>query len=269
MKVKLYALLLVVCCYACNNTIKEQSYVPRTLAENEDFNHYPKNAEDVFKVVLAAPGEQSDPKAKDAFQVKYKDTLIRIQPDEKDKSFLKDRFSLAEVVNTQKTCVLVQLEGSLKAEAPFFLVSANNGKVEVVSLYRASDGANDQQFTNGMTRVGKSGYLINNDVFVTTVNARVYPIPRQHENERIQGKFLLQSKDKTTLVFLTQDSFYQVHYPTGSVYSAALPKKAPNDVANIYKWIHNNYTWKKNGKGIEFLQYVDDNAIVDISEFKK
>ena len=268
MKTKLYALLLVVCLYACKEAPKEQSYVPRPLTENEDFNHYPKSPEDVFKVILAASPEQSGKDAKESFQVKYKDTLIRIQPDEKDKTFLKDRFSLAEVVNTQKTCVLVQIEGSLKTEAPFFLITADQGKVEVVSLYRASNGANDQEFTKGMIRVGKSGYLINNDVFVTTVNARVYQIKRQNENERIQGKFFMQSKDKTTLVFLTQGAFYQVHYPTGSVYTAPIPRQAPKDMASIYKWIQNNYTWKKNGKGIEFLQYVDDNAIVDISEFK-
>ncbi len=268
MKSKLYALLLLVCLYSCKNAPAEQSYVPRPLAENEDFNHYPKKPEDVLKVVLAPAGEQMEADEKESFQVKFKDTLIRIQPDEKDKTFLKDRFSLADVVNTQKTCVLVQLEGSLKTEAPFFLISANIGKVEVVSLYRASNGAGDEQFTKGMVRVGKSGYLINNDVFVTTVNAKVYPIKRQNESERIQGQFFMQSKDKTTLVFLTHDAFYQVHYPTGSVYTAPLPKKAPKDISNVYKWIQNNYKWKKNGKGIEFLQYVDDNAIVDISEFK-
>jgi hypothetical protein len=268
MKAKLYALLLVVCLYACKEAPKEQSYVPRPLTENEDFNHYPKSSEDVFKVILAASPEQTGKDAKESFQVKYKDTLIRIQPDEKDKTFLKDRFSIAEVVNTQKTCVLVQLEGSLKTEAPFFLITADKGKVEVVSLYRASNGEDDQEFTKGMIRVGKSGYLINNDVFVTTVNARVYQIKRQNENERIQGKFFMQSKDKTTLVFLTQGAFYQVHYPTGSVYTAPIPRQAPKEMAGIYKWIQNNYTWKKNGKGIEFLQYVDDNAIVDISEFK-
>jgi len=268
MKIKLYALLLIACFYACKEAPKEQSYVPRSLAEQEDFNHYPKSPEDVFKVILASPSEQNGKDAKETFQVKYKDTLIRIQPDEKDKTFLKDRFSLAEVVNTQKTCVLVQLEGSLKTEAPFFLITANNGKVEVVSLYRASNGANDETFTKGMIRVGKSGYLINNDVFVTTVNAKVYRIKRQNENERIQGKFFMQSKDKTTLVFLTDGAFYQVHYPTGSVYTATIPKKAPKDMAGLYKWIQNNYTWKKNGKGIEFLQYVDDNVIVHISEFK-
>lgn len=267
MKSKLFALLLVVTFYGCKDAPKEQSYVPRPLADNEDFNHYPKGADDVLKVFLAAPPEQTAT-TKETFQVKFKDTLIRIQPDEKDNTFLKDRFSLAEAVNTQKTCVLVQLEGSMKTEAPFFLITAKQGKVEVVSLYRASDGAEDQEFTKGMIRVGKSGYLINNDVFVTTVNAKVYPIKRQNENERIQGRFFMQSKDKTTLVFLTKGAFYQVHYPTGSVYTAPISKQAPKDIASIYKWIQNNYTWKKNGKGIEFLQYVDDNAIVDISEFK-
>lgn len=268
MKTKFYALILAVLLYSCQNAQNEQSYIPRPLRDKEDFNVYPKTPEDVLKVVLAADVEQSSEDAEEAFSVKFRDTLIRIQPDEKDKTFLKDRFSLADVVNTQMTCVLVQLEGSMKAAAPFYLISAKDGKVDVVSLYRASNGANDQQFTKGMIRIGKSGYLINNDVVVTTVNARVYPIKRQKEDERIQGQYVMHSKDRMTLVFLTKDSFYQVHYPTGSVYDAPLPKEAPRNMENIYKWIQDNYVWKKNGKGIEFLQYVDANAIVDMRTFK-
>jgi hypothetical protein len=264
MKTKFYALVLTIFLLACNESPKEKIYIPRPLTSKEDFNNYPKNPDDVLKLVKAQEqGDQSDHGS--ASSLTFKDSLIKIQPDAKDKSFLKDRFALAELVNTQQTCALVQLKGSLKVQAPFFLIAAKDGKAEVISLYRPSNGALDQQFTKGMTRVGKSGYLINNDYFITTVNARVFPITRRNEEERIQGQYFMNSKDKTTLVFLTKDSFYQVHYPSGSVYNAPLPKKAPREVANIYKYIQDNYRWVKNGKGIEFLQYVDSDVIVDMT----
>jgi hypothetical protein len=269
MKIRLYALILAVFLYSCKETAKETIHVPRPLTANEDFNNYPKNPEDVLKLVKVESQVQNKGVPEEIYSVRFRDSLLKIQPDEKDKTFLKDRFSLAEMVSTQQTAALVQLEGSVKAQAPFFLITAKDGKVEVISLYRASKGANDEQYAKGMIRVGRSGYLINNDYFVTTVNAKVYPIQRQDEAERIQGQFFLQSKDKMTLVFLTKDSFYQVHYPTGSVSGTPLPKKAPKSVENIYKFIQDNYRWVKNGKGIEFLQYVDADAIVDISEFKK
>jgi hypothetical protein len=269
MKIRLYALIIAVFLFSCKDTPKEKIYIPRPLKASEDFNNYPKNPQDVLKLVKVEAQAQNKDAAEETYSVRFRDSLVKIQPDEKDKTFLKDRFSLAEMVSTQQTAALVQLEGSVKAQAPFFLIAAKDDKLEVVSLYRASNGANDEQYAKGMIRVGRSGYLINNDYFVTTVNAKVYPIQRQNEEERIQGKFFLQSKDKMTLVFLTKDSFYQVHYPTGSVSSTPLPKKAPKSVENIYKFIQDNYRWVKNGKGIEFLQYVDADAIVDISEFKK
>jgi hypothetical protein len=265
MKTKFYALFLSVFLFACKEAPKEKICVPRPLTQNEDFNSYPKHPEDVLKLVRVEEQVQNNGGTKTLSGVTFKDSLMRIQPDAKDKTFLKDRFALAEMVNTQQTCALVQLEGSLKVQAPFFLIAAKDGNAEVISLYRASNGGNDQQFTKGMVRVGKSGYLINNDYFLTTVNAKIFPITRQNEEERIQGQYFMNSKDKTTLVFLTKDSFYQVHYPSGSVYNAPLPKKAPREVANIYKYIQDNYRWVKNGKGIEFLQYVDDDVIVDMT----
>lgn len=265
MKTKYYALILSVFLFSCKDTPKEKILIPRPLVENEDFNSYPKDPEDVLKLVKAVDQIHDQGVMNEINSVKFKDSLIRIQPDPKDKTFLKDRFALTEMVNTQQTCALVQLEGNQKAEAPFFLIAAKDGKAEVASLYRASNGADDERFTKGMIRVGKSGYLINNDYFITTVNAKVFPIKRQNENERIQGQYFMNSKDKTTLVFLTKDSFYQVHYPTGSVYNAPLPKKAPREVANIYKYIQDNYRWVKNGKGIEFLQYVDGDVIIDMT----
>ena len=265
MKLRLFTLLIISILYACKKGPLEQSYVPRQLNANEDFNNYPKQPSDVLTIIAAAPTGQGG----EAFQVKYKDTLIKIQPDEKDKAFLKDRFGMVEVINTQKTAALVQLEGSLNAQAPFFLITLKDGKVDVVSLYRASNGAGDQNFTKGMTRIGKSAFLINNDFVVTPVNAKVYLIPRQHEEERLQGHHFMNSKDKKTLVFLLKDALYQVHYPTGTVYSVPAPKNIREKISDAYKWIQKNYIWVKNGKGIEFLKYVDDDAIVDISSFKK
>ncbi len=265
MKLRLFALLILSILCACKKGLSEKTYIPRQLAANEDFNNYPKQSSDVLTIVGVTPSDAPG----EAFQVKYKDTLIRVQPDEQDSTFVKDRFSLVEVINTQKTAVLAQLEGSLNAEAPFFLITVKDGKVEVVSLYRASQGAGDQGFTKGMMRIGKSAFLINNDYVVTPVNARVYLIPRQNEAERLQGHHFINSKDKKTLVFLLRDALYQVHYPTATVYSVPAPRKMNEKTEDAYKWIQKNYRWVKNGKGIEFLKYVDDDAIVDISSFKK
>jgi len=263
MKTKLYALALVVFFFACKESPKDKILIPTPLTGTEDFNTYPKNPEDVLKLVKVVDQEAAKPEA--LMSIKFKDSLMKIQPDPKDKAFLKEGFALAEMINTQQTCALVQITGSVAAQAPFFLIAVKNGQAVASSLYRASNGAGDEQFTKGMIRVGKSGYLINNDYFITTVNAKVFEIKRQREDERIQGQYFMNSKDKTTLVFLTKDSFYQVHYPTGTVYNAPLPKKAPREVANIYKYIQDNYRWVKNGKGIEFLQYVDNNVIVDMT----
>jgi hypothetical protein len=266
MKNKLYALILSLLIFGCQEKKSEIVLIPRTINSNEDFNAYSEDKDNVLTVVkYAEQGEQSkDKEGKPAFAVKFRDTLIRIQPDPSDRKFISDKFSAAEFVNTQKTALLVEVSDSTGLVGPGYLITLKNNKPEVVSLYRASTGANDNRVSKGMIRVGSSGYLVNNDFFVTTVNAKVYVLPRQHPQERIQGDFFLKSSDKTTFVFLVSGAFYQVNYPTGDVYTEPLPKTAPKGLGNVYKWVQDNYAWVKNGKGVSFFKQIDQNKVIDM-----
>lgn len=266
MKNKLYALLLSVLILGCEAKKEEKVLIPRTISSNEDFNFYPKDDANTLKVVRYSGQEDAGTshKEQEILAVKYGDTLIRIQPDKTDKNFVSDKFAMAEFVNTQKTAVLVQVYDSSGLVAPFYLITLKENKPEVVSLYRPSTGANDQKYTKGMFRVGKSGYLINNDFFVTNVNAKVYVLPRQHPQERIQGEFFLKSADKNTFVFLVPGAFYQVNYLTGDVFTQPLPKTAPKEITNVYKWVQDNFVWVKNGKGVSFFKQIDQDKVVDM-----
>jgi hypothetical protein len=266
MKNKLYALILSLLIFGCQANKSEKTLIPRTISSNEDFNFYAENKENTLSVVKytdEGPGTAAK-NGKETFAVKLGDTLIRIQPDPSDKKFVRDRFAAAEFVNTQKSAVLVELADSLGLVGPVYLITLKDNKPAAVSLYRKSTGANDIRYTKGMIRVGSSGYLVNNDFFVTTVNAKVYLIPRQHPQERIQGDFFLKSSDKTTFVFLVNGAFYQVNYPTGDVYTEPLPKTAPKGLGNVYKWVQDNYAWVKNAKGISFFKQIDQNKVVDM-----
>lgn len=266
MKNKLYALIFSVLIFGCQAKKSERILTPRAISSNEDFNFYPDAKDNTLAVVKYA-GAGVGPEVKDGkevFEVKWGDTLIRIQPDPSDGKFIRDKFSTAEFVNTQKTALLVQVADSANRVGPIFLITLKDNKPEVASLYRASKGAKDIRYTKGIVRVGNSGYLINNDYFVTTVNAKVYQIPRQNPEERIQGDFFVKSRDKTTFVFLVKGAFYQVNYPTGDVYTEPLPKSAPNDLGNVYKWVQENFAWVKNAKGISFFKQIDQNKVVDM-----
>lgn len=266
MKILVYALLFSILLGGCQDKTVPKTLIPREISGNEDFNNYAENADQVLTVVKhedqgnAAAGAESE----ELFVVKFRDTLLQIQTDKSDKNFVRDKFSLAEFANTQKTALLVQLADSTGLVAPFYLITLKGSKPEAVSLYRASKGNNDIKVTKGMVRVGKSGYLINNDFFVTTVNAKVYVIPRQNPEERIQGEFFLKSNDKNTFVFLVPGAFYEVHYPTGDVFTQPLPKQAPREISSVYKWVQDNFAWEKNTKGISFFREVDQNKVVDM-----
>ncbi|MEJ5963154.1 hypothetical protein [Pedobacter immunditicola] len=272
MKTSLFALLFVaVVLVGCQDGEKEKTYLPRTLVAGEDFNSYAKNDETPFTVLKLTDADALVPAGEgpeEIFTVKFRDTTVQVQPDEADKGNVKHRFSLAQFVNTQKTSLLVQIADSSNLVAPYYLLTLKNDQVEVVNLYRPSKGESDVEITKGMVRVGSSGYLINNDYFITNVNAKIYPLKRQNPEERIQGEYFMNSPDKKTFVFLMADAFYEVHYPTNETFIVPF-NGAPSNKSALYAWVQSNFSWQKNNKGISFLkQNADDNRIIDIKEFK-
>lgn len=275
MKSKLLLLLLFpVTLWSCQKKEETKTYISRGLAAVEDFNQYQKPDEATALTIIKTdstikPGKTGDV-PEDKFSIKFRDTTVNIQNHFSDKSPVTSQFSTAEFLNTQKTTILVQAADSSGLVAPFYLISLKNNKLDIVSLYRASNGKEDLKFTKGLSKVGRSGYLINNDFFITTVNAKVYTLTRQIPEERIQGLYFVTSSDRNTLVFMGASALYEVHYPTGESFTQPLPSKAPKDQGSVFAWIQNNFSWQKNAKGISFLRAdKDDNRIVDMKEFKK
>ncbi|WP_158800007.1 hypothetical protein [Pedobacter sp. L105] len=262
MKSILYLFLFSAVLVSCQKE-KTKTYVPRALTTHENFN-VSQSAGDTLAIL---PENAADPKS--LFEVKYKDTTVDIQTSLTDKNVIAKKFAFAEFVNTEKSTVLVQAADSSGLVAPFYLISLKDGKPDVVSIYRASNGAQDRRFTKGLKKVGRSGYEINNDFFIATVATKVYPIKRQKPDERIQGLYFINSPDKHTLVFLVSNSLYEVNYLTDESYTEVLSPKMPKAPGEIEKWIQSHYSWQANKSGSYFLKAnADDNRIIDISQFK-
>ncbi|MBE9601759.1 hypothetical protein [Pedobacter sp. MC2016-24] len=266
MKQLLYTLGLSVLLFSCQQQEITATYTPRVLTANEKFNESIEGKDSLFTILSKKDKNTSE--AKEAFNVKFKDTLVKIQINKADANSAADQFSSAQFVNTQRTAILVQLADNSGLTAPAYLIALKNGKLDVVSLYRPSKGKEDTKYTTGINKMGRTGYLVNNDFFITNVNANVYLIKRQNPEERIQGEFILNSPDKSTLVFLTPSSLYQVNYPSDEVSDEKFSKPAPQSDAERNSWIASNFRWAKNKKGINFLKFSDSNRIVDIKEFK-
>ncbi|WEK18417.1 MAG: hypothetical protein P0Y49_16635 [Candidatus Pedobacter colombiensis] len=266
MKNIFYALGLSVLLFSCKQQEITANYTPRVLTANEKFNESYDGKDSVFTILQKK--DQNTSEIKEEFNVKFKDTLVKIQINKADLNSATDKFASVQFVNTQKTALLVQLADNSGLAAPSYLLALKNGKLDVVSFYRPSTGKEDTKYTTGLNKLGRAGYLVNNDFFITNVNAHVYLIKRQNPEERIQGEFILNSPDKATLVFLTPSSLYQVHYPSDEVFNEKLTKQAPQTPTEISDWIKNNYSWTKNKKGITFLKFSDSNRIVDIREFR-
>lgn len=271
MKQLLCILLISLVFSGCKQQEEGKIYSPRTLKGKADFNYFQKGSENALTIYSYADQEnRKEGAGQEVFGVKFRDTTVRILLNASDKAAVSDRFALAEFLNTQKTALLVQIADNSGLTAPFFLISVRDGKLDVVSIYRRSRGKEDNRFTKGLSRVGRSGYLVNNDFFITTVDARVYPLTRQKPDERIQGLHFLNSADKKTLVFLVSSSLYEVNYPTGEVYTQPLSADMPRVAAQVFPWIQNNYSWQVNARGVSFLKKNKDaDRIIDIKEFKK
>ncbi|MFF5379752.1 hypothetical protein [Pedobacter suwonensis] len=263
MKITLYALLLSVVLFGCGGN-SEKTFKARAFAASDDFNVFPKSKTDILTIVKTDSGKLA---TDDRFSIKSKDTTIIV--DDAPNAEVK-KFKVASFINTQRTAVLVQSDNEKDKMNPFYIIYLNGGKTEVVSLDRPSKGAEDQKYTKGLEELTRSNWLVNNDFFITTINSRVYPIKRQKEDERIQGKFFMYSSDKTTLVFLTANSLYQVNTATGETFNLPLPAALTNQPETLVGNIQRDYTWVNNSNGTSFLKKnADDDRIVDISEFKR
>lgn len=273
MKSTLYALLLSFILFSCKQKDNGKTVIARPLSDKEDFNQFSKDSKNVLSIFQQNDSlikKRADRVSNESFHVKFADTTLSIQMNAADKNSVIDKFSFAEFLNTQKTSMLVQPADSSGLVAPFYIITVNKDKLEVVNLYRPSGGSNDSKYAKGATVVGRSGYVINNDFFVTSVSAKVYPIKRIKEEERIHGLFLINSPDKQTIVFMMPSSLYEVHYSTGEVFTQPLPSSMPTEPASVYKWIQDKYSWQKNESGITFLKKnIDEDRIIDIGEFKK
>lgn len=266
MKQVLYALGLSVLLFSCQQNEKATvTYSPKTLTSSERFNAAQPSADSVF-TIYKYNSVNEEPENKEAYGVKFRDTSISIQVNIGDTAVALDKFSYVQPINTQQTTLLVQLADHPDLATAFYLVAFKDEKLNVISLNRPSTGKQDNKFTTGMNKIGRGGYLINNDFFITNVNAQVYLIKRQHPEERIQGEFILNSPDKSTLVFLQPSGLYQVNYESDEVFTQPLSKVAPAAV-NRAEWIRDNFTWEKNKKGITFLKFSDSNRIVNIDDF--
>jgi len=264
MKLKLYPLVFLAALLGCQQKENVKTYIPRALTANENFIQS-ENSKNALTIQYDSTGNEAQ--AQKIFSVKLKDTTIQIQTGSSKKDAT-DKFSFAEFVNTEKTCILVQAADKSGLVAPFYLIYLNDNKLDVISIYKASHGAQDVRFTKGLTKIGRSGYLINNDFVITTVLTKIYPIKRQDPAERIQGLYFVTSPDKHTLVFLVGSSLYEVNYLTNEVFTQPL-SKIPKEPEAIFKWIEDHYSWQASGKETYFLKAnADDNRIIDISQFK-
>lgn len=260
----LYMLLLSATVLGCSRNEKSQVYVARKLNPQEDLNTRHREGDPKFSIFNFV--SEGGPKKGDLLGIRYGDTLIRIQADAQDKNLIHDHFGYAQFVNTDKTCILVQLANGKGLIGPVYIIALKNGKPEVINPYLPSSGKEDRKFTRGVSSAGKSAYLINNDYLLSAVNAKLYPVKRQRPEERIQGYLFLRSSDNETLVFLVKGSFYQVHYPSGETYTQPITGTiSQDDEKGLYNWIQHNYIWVRNEKNISFLMPAPtDNSIKDM-----
>jgi len=266
MKTTILAALLSVVLFSCKNNENSKTYLPREITRNESFNIYSERTDTAIKVIPIET-ESQDGKAKELYSVKFRDTLVSIQTNSADSSSKVDKFSSATFVNTQRTCLLVQVADDSGLMAPFYLIVNRDEQPEIVSLYKPSNGKEDVKYTNGLVKVGRDGFVVNNDFFITNVNAKVHVLKRQKDEERIQGEFFMKSPDKQTLVFLEQNNLYQVNYVTGQTFTQPLAADA-RKAADIFVFIQQNYMWDKEKNGVQFLKAINGDRIVDIREFK-
>lgn len=266
MKKSLLALSLIILIIGCSkDDEKTKNYIPRVLTKNESFNHYSEKKSDSITIFKSNKPEQGE-----SLTVKFRDSTVSIQTDPKDPKKTTNRFAFAEFINSQKTSLLVQVEDENALAAPSFIISLKEeGGLEVLSLTRPTKPGPGEKIGLGISRLGRTGHLVNNDFFIRGVTGKVYFLKRQDPEQRIDGKYLLLSPDRNTIVFAAPKALYQVNYIADESSTLPLPADQPSEIAVVYNYVQNNYSFQKNKEGVSFLKKNHSDRIVDISEFKK
>lgn len=195
------------------------------------------------------------------FEVKFRDTTVALTFPGTSKPA--HRFISAKFMNNQETCLLAEFVDSTGYKN-YYLIAAEGEKLEAISLERPTPAAYKKNY-NKLDRVGSSAFLINNDVLLNKSDLKIFFIKRPKEEERIQGHFILPSPDRKTLVFQFPSEFYQVHYPTSTVFVQPVDPGRIEDRSNYYSWIQSDFSWKKDKKGYTFLKKDDENEIIEMN----
>jgi hypothetical protein len=252
MKKLLYLLTIAFVASCAADETVEKVYIPHIINPGETFNEYPseKDSTITFNVHHEKEGKPLGANPKVWYDVKFGDTIIKIQPNKADPSYSNGKFIRGKFMNTQRTSLLVQIADGFDLRAKFYLISLKNHQLNVTELRRPTTKEGNLNFI-GLVHLGSEGYLINNDFVINTVNSKVYFLKRENPDERIQGQYLLKSPDKGTLVFMRPSSLYQVNYQNDE--SLSVPFKIDPTQPSLYMYIQENYVWKSQKPGLSFL----------------
>lgn len=252
MKKLLYLLTIALMGSCAANETVEKVYVPHVINPGETFNEYPSERDSAitFNIHQEKDGKPIGANPKVWYDVKFGDTVVKIQPSRDDPNYTNGKFIRGKFMNTQKTSLLVQIADSFGLRAKFYLISLKNHDLSITELRRQTTQEGDLKYI-GLIQLGSEGYLINNDFIINPVNSKVYFLKRENPEERIQGQYLLKSPDKGTLVFMRPSSLYQVNYQNDE--SLTVPFGIDPGQPGLYMYIQENYVWITKKPGLSFL----------------
>ncbi|MEJ7558720.1 MAG: hypothetical protein WKF66_10465 [Pedobacter sp.] len=252
MKKLLYLVVIALLGSCTANVSVDKVYMPHLINPGETFNEYPseKDSAITFNIHEEKEGKAVGANPKVWYDVKFGDTIVKIQPNKADPNYTNGKFIRGKFMNTQKTSLLVQIADGFDLRAKFYLIALRNHQLSVTELRRPTKKEGDLNFI-GLIQLGSEGYLINNDFLVSPVTSKVYFLKREQPDERIQGQYLLKSPDKATLVFMRPSSLYQVNYQNDE--SLTVPFNFDATEPGLYIYIQENYVWKSRKPGLSFL----------------
>ncbi|MES2827786.1 MAG: hypothetical protein V4687_06520 [Bacteroidota bacterium] len=259
MKKIIYLFFLLALALSCTEDELGKSYPSRMISQGETFNDYPSESDSSITFIgyKEKGSETVTGRNKLWFQVKFGDTIVKIQTSKTNPSITNGKFLRGKFMNTQRTCLLVQISDNLGLRANFYLIALKNHRLSVTELTRPSTFKGVNGYA-GLIDVGSEGYLINNEFLISYVNAKVHFIKRQDPEVPLQGQYYMKSPDHQTFVFLQPNSLYQVNYLTDETLTLPLNVDARKPGISIH--IHENYAWKTKRPGVMFLME-DKNAL--------